>query len=60
MPSRARTVEVPSKQRSAVSNGTRLFVHSPGDTAWSRRYRDVLAQIIADLGGPQGLSEGQR
>ena len=47
--------------RSAVSNGKRLHVVRPGDTAWARRFRDVLAEIISDLGGPDaGLSEGQR
>lgn len=47
-------------QRSAVSNGKRLHVIPPGDGKWSRRFRDVLTQIIADLSGPEGLSEGQR
>ena len=46
-------------QRSAVSNGRRLHVIPPGDTAWSRRFRDVLAEIISDMGS-DGLSEGQR
>jgi hypothetical protein len=50
----------PSKQRSAVSNGKRLFVVRPGDTAWARRFRDVLAEITSDLGGADLLSEGQR
>lgn len=47
--------------RSAVTNGKRMHVVRPGDTAWARRFRDVLAEIISDLGGPDaGLSEGQR
>src|SRR5215510_6939467 len=46
--------------RSAVTNGKRLHVVAPGDTKWARRFRDVLDQIIADLSGPDGLSEGQR
>ena len=47
--------------RSAVTNGKRLHVVRPGDTAWARRFRDVLAEIISDLGGAgAGLSEGQR
>ena len=51
----------PLKGRSAVTNGKRLHVVRPGDTAWARRFRDVLAEIISDLGGPDaGLSEGQR
>jgi hypothetical protein len=50
----------PPHCRSAVSNGSRLFVERPGDTKWSRRFSDILAEIIADLSGPEGLSEGQR
>ena len=46
--------------RSAVTNGRRLHVAAPGDGAWARRFRDVLEQIIADMSGPEGLSEGQR
>jgi hypothetical protein len=45
--------------RSAVTNGKRLHVVAPGDTKWSRRFRDVLSEIISDL-GREGLSEGQR
>ncbi len=45
--------------RSAVTNGKRLHVVAPGDTKWSRRFRDVLSEIISDL-GHDGLSEGQR
>jgi hypothetical protein len=47
-------------QRSAVTNGKRLHVIRPGDTAWARRFRDVLAEIVSDLGGSDILSEGQR
>jgi len=46
--------------RSAVTNGKRLHVVPPGDTAWARRFRDVLAEIVSDLGGADLLSEGQR
>jgi hypothetical protein len=49
-----------ARARSAVTRGKRLHVVAPGDTAWSRRFADVLAQIIADIGGPDGLSEAQR
>src|SRR5262245_40820039 len=52
--------ERPPRTRSAVSNGRRLHVAAPGDGAWARRFRDVLDQIISDLSGPDGLSEGQR
>jgi hypothetical protein len=49
-----------ARGRSAVSNGTRLHVIKPGDTAWARRFRDVLAEIVSDLGGLDVLSEGQK
>jgi hypothetical protein len=54
--------DIPARkdQRSAVTNGKRLHVIRPGDTAWSRRFRDVLAEIVSDLGGADRLSEGQR
>jgi len=56
------TTPTPSRrQRSAVTNGRRLHVVEPGDGAWSRRFRDVLNEVISDLGGHDaGLSEGQR
>jgi hypothetical protein len=46
--------------RSAVTNGSRLHVVPPGDGKWARRFADVLAEIISDLSGPDGLSEAQR
>jgi hypothetical protein len=48
--------------RSAVTNGKRLFVVPPGDNVWSRRFRDVLFEIVADLelANPDGLTEAQR
>ena len=48
------------KGRSAVTNGKRLHVVKPGDTAWARRFRDILSEITNDLGGADLLSEGQR
>jgi hypothetical protein len=49
-------------QRSAVTNGRRLHVVAPPvGGKWSRRFRDILAEIISDLGGhDSGLSEAQR
>src|SRR5271165_5756399 len=48
--------------RSAVSNGSQLFVDSTvdGRSKEARRFRDVLAEIVSDLGGADHLSEGQR
>src|SRR3954453_9489104 len=50
-----------SHGRSRVTNGSKLFVE-PTDrrTAISRRFRDILSAIVADLGGADRLSEGQR
>jgi hypothetical protein len=50
----------PSHARSAVTNGRRLHVQPVGDTAWSRRFRDLVAEITSDLGGADLLSEAQR
>jgi hypothetical protein len=57
---RADTAARPPATRSAVTNGRRLHVAAPGDGAWARRFRDVLAEIVSDLGGAGRLSEGQR
>src|SRR5436853_7077643 len=49
-----------SKQKSRVSNGSTYFVEADQRGPWARRWRDVLGEIISDLGGPDLLSEGQR
>src|SRR5690242_1674254 len=51
---------MPAAQRSAVSNGRRLFVEADARSAWSRRYRDLIAAHCQDLGGVDLLSEAQR
>jgi hypothetical protein len=48
------------KQRSRISNGAALFVETDHRTAWARRFRDVLGDIVSDLGGADLLSEGQK
>jgi len=50
----------PRALRSRVTNGKSYFVEADGRGPWARRWRDVLAQIISDLGGLEVLSEGQR
>jgi hypothetical protein len=45
--------------RSAVSNGRRLFVAGDGRSPWSRRYYDLIAAHVADMGGRANLSEAQ-
>jgi len=46
--------------RSKVTNGRSHFVEADGRGPWARRWRDVLAEIISDLGGADLLSEGQK
>jgi hypothetical protein len=46
--------------RSGVTNESRLFVEGDGRSAWARRYRDLVEIHVADLGGPERLSEAQR
>lgn len=49
------------RQRSRVTNGRSAFVEADQRGPWARRWRDVLAEIISDIGGHNaGLSEGQR
>jgi hypothetical protein len=47
------------KQRSAVTNGRRLYVDGDSHSAWSRRYRDLIEGHVNDLGGPELLSGAQ-
>ncbi len=56
------TLAKPSRTtRAAVSNGSRLHAGEvDGRTEAARRFRDVLAEIVSDLGGSDILSEGQR
>jgi hypothetical protein len=49
----------PPAQRSAVSNGKRLFVEGDGRSPWSRRYYDLISLHVSDLGGRSNLSEAQ-
>jgi hypothetical protein len=48
------------KGRSKVTNGRQLFIDGDARLKVSRRFRDVLASIATDLGGVDGLSEGQK
>ena len=61
-PDTATSEKRPSNIRSRVGNGSALFVDETvdGRSKEARRFRDVLAEIIGDLGGADYLSEGQR
>ena len=51
----------PKRKSSAVTSGRRLFVaEGDGNSAWSRRYRDLISGHVSDLGGYEALSEAQK
>src|SRR5215813_1756242 len=56
---RGRWLPAKPKRRSAVTNSKRLFVEGDGNSKWARRYRDLVAAHIGDLGGADALSEAQ-
>ena len=48
-------------QRSRVTNGKATFLDGvDGRSATARRFRDVLGEILSDLGGADVLSEGEK
>jgi hypothetical protein len=54
------TADRPPTLRSRVTNGKTWFVEGDGRGPWARRWRDIVAEITNDLGGPGFLSEGQK
>ena len=61
MPSpRTATTSKSPTTRSRVSNGRALVAGADGRSATSRRYRDLMAEMANDMGGPDLLSEAQR
>jgi hypothetical protein len=51
---------MPPTARSRVSNGSAILDGIDGRSKEARRFRDVLGEIVSDLGGADRLSEGQR
>jgi hypothetical protein len=49
-----------SHGRSRVGNGAKLLPLTDGRSATARRFKDLVEDIAADLGGKDHLSEGQR
>jgi hypothetical protein len=47
------------RPRSAVTSGRQLFIGGDPNSAWSRRFHDLIVGHIADLGGADLLSEAQ-
>jgi hypothetical protein len=48
------------KGRSKVTDGQQLFIEGDARLKIWRRFRDVLATIVTDLGGVERLSGGQK
>lgn len=53
--------QVQRQARTRVSNGKQLFLESSvdGRTLIARRFREVLASIVSDLGGADAMSEAE-
>jgi hypothetical protein len=47
------------RPRSAVTSGRQQFITGNPNSAWSRRYHDLVVRHIGDLGGREVLSEAQ-
>ena len=45
------------RPRSAVTSGRRLFVLGDPNSAWARRFHDLVVGHVADLGGRGELTE---
>jgi hypothetical protein len=48
-----------TRARSAATSGRRAFVEGDGNSRWARRYRDLTAAHVSDLGGVDLLSQAQ-
>lgn len=58
---RTSSAPLPPAQRSRVGNGSALFLDgADGRSLIARRFKDVLGEIVSDLGGAEIISEGQR
>lgn len=43
-----------------MSNGSEILAGVDGRSVWARRFRDLLAAHVEDLGGPDVVSEAER
>jgi hypothetical protein len=48
-----------SRPRSAVTSGRKQFVNGDPNSAWARRFHDLVVGHIADAGGRDMISEAQ-
>jgi hypothetical protein len=57
---RAQVERGDARQRSRVGNGNTLLPGVDGRSAWVRRCKDVIHEIVADLGGMDNTSAAER
>jgi hypothetical protein len=58
--SRKRTSPTLACFKSSITTGTRLLHDVDGRSAWMRRLRDLIADHVSDLGGPDVLSTAEK
>jgi hypothetical protein len=54
-----RAISLSRKPRSAITSGRQLFVQGNPNSAWSRRFQDLVIGHVSDAGGFDVLSEAQ-
>ena len=47
------------RSHSAVTSGRKLLIGGDPNSAWARRYRDLVTRHVGDMGGRDTLSEAQ-
>jgi hypothetical protein len=47
------------RPRSAVTSGRQMFVQGDPNSAWARRFHDLIQGHVSDLGGRLAMSEAQ-
>ena len=57
---RRRVRPVKDAGRSKITNGTAFLPGIDGRSAWIRRAKDLIAEHVADLGGPDNTSAAER
>jgi hypothetical protein len=61
MPSERRAIgQAKPVATSRITNGRELLANVDGRSLLARRYRDIIAVVIADQGGTDGMTEARR
>jgi hypothetical protein len=57
---RTQTAPLPPNNRSRITNGATLLPGVHKQSLWARRFRDLFSLHLADLGGEEHCSEGEK